>query len=140
MRVLVDSTIWSFALRRPRGKLNLREQGHVGELTELIKEGRATLIGVIRQELLSGLEEPKFERLRSDLQRFPDEMSTTDDHEEAARLYNACRRNGVVGSVVDMLICAIGVRREMAIYTGDADFERYAKHIPIRLHRPRRRD
>jgi predicted nucleic acid-binding protein len=127
-------------MRRPSGKLNSREQALSDELTELIKEGRATLIGVIRQELLSGLEEPKFERLRVHLEQFPDEPSTTEDHEEAARLYNRCRGAGIVGSIVDMLICAIAIRHDLAIFTADLDFDLYAKHLPIRLHqaRPRR--
>jgi predicted nucleic acid-binding protein len=135
--VLVDSTIWSLAIRRPQAKLNPRESALLGELTELITEGRATLIGVIRQELLSGLEEPKFGTLREHLRQFPDEAVTTDDHEEAARFYNACRRAGIVGSVVDMLICAIAARHDLAILTSDRDFERYSKHLPIRLHQAR---
>jgi predicted nucleic acid-binding protein len=137
--VLVDSTIWSLAIRRPSAKLNPREQPLLDELTELIHEGRAALIGVIRQELLSGLEEPKFERLRGHLQHFPDEPATTEDHEEAARLYNACRRAGIVGSIVDMLICAIAVRRDLAIFTADRDFDGYARHLPVRLHQARER-
>jgi hypothetical protein len=73
------------------------------------------------------------------VRQFPDEASTTEDHEEAARLYNACRRAGIVGSIVDMLICASAVRHDLAIFTTDRDFDRYAKHLPLRLHRPRGR-
>lgn len=137
MRVLVDSTIWSLAIRRPRAKLSPGERALLDELSELITEGRTALVGVIRQELLSGLEEPKFGRLREHLRQFPDEETTTDDHEEAAKFYNACRRAGIVGSVVDMLICAIAVRHDLAVFTTDRDFERYAKVIPIRLHQAR---
>jgi hypothetical protein len=55
MKVLVDTSIWSLALRRRPGDLNPNENLLVTELTELIQEGRAAIIGLIRQELLSGI-------------------------------------------------------------------------------------
>ena len=140
MRVLVDTTIWSLALRRRPRKLGAPQQALVGELTELIEGGRAALTGVIRQELLSGIrDEPAFERLRGRLRHFDDEALTADDYEEAARHYNVCRSAGVAGSAIDFLLCAIASRRDLAIFTTDRDFERYAKHLPIRLHHARKR-
>ncbi len=51
MKVLVDTCIWSLALRR-----NTPKSIHlVAELKELISEVRVQLIGPIRQELLSGI-------------------------------------------------------------------------------------
>jgi len=35
---------------------------------------------------------------------------------------------------IDLLICAIAYRHKLAIFTTDRDFDRYAKHLPIRLH------
>jgi len=55
MKVLVDTSVWSLALRRRREVLNSAEKSVVAELTVLIQEGRAGIIGLIRQELLSGL-------------------------------------------------------------------------------------
>jgi len=32
------------------------------------------------------------------------------------------------------LLCAIAYRHSLAIFTTDRDFERYAQHLPVRLH------
>ncbi len=74
MKVLVDTSVWSLALRR-RGRPN---DPAVGELRSLIDEGRVALIGPIRQELLSGIRTSEaFERLRDHLQPFSDEQRAT---------------------------------------------------------------
>ena len=65
MTVLVDTPVWSLALRRRQGDLNVREQGLTRALEELVREGRAQIMGAIRQELLSGIrEEEHFHKLR----------------------------------------------------------------------------
>lgn len=55
MNVLIDTAVWSLALRRKNEDLNANEGLLVSELSELIREGRARLIGLVRQELLSGI-------------------------------------------------------------------------------------
>jgi len=55
VNVRVDAPVWSLALRRSARNLNPREKAIVAELAGLINEGRARLIGLIRQELLSGI-------------------------------------------------------------------------------------
>lgn len=59
MNVLVDTTVWSLALRRRREKLSLIEQGVVAEWESLAASGRVVLVGPIRQEVLSGIREEK---------------------------------------------------------------------------------
>jgi hypothetical protein len=104
VRVLVDTPIWSLALRRHAGNLNPNENKLKQTLTELIREGRILMIGPVRQELLSGLrEDSQFNRLRDDLRPFKDEAIQTDDYEEAARMSNLCSSRGVASSSVDML-------------------------------------
>jgi predicted nucleic acid-binding protein len=138
LKVLVDTSIWSLALRRRAHQLSREERDHVGEFAAVAREGRAALIGAIRQEVLSGIaEKSRFEYLRILLRDFDDELVSTDDYEEAARHTNTCMKKGVAGSAIDFLICAVATRRDFGIHTADPDFERYAKHIPIRLHRPR---
>jgi hypothetical protein len=103
-------------------------------LTELIREGRTVLIGPVRQELLSGISEGAvFDRLAEHLRWFPDELLTEADFEEAARCDNRCRRAGVVGSSTDFLICAVALRRDIPVFTSDADFVRYASPLSLRL-------
>ena len=138
MNVLVDTSIWSLALRRETESLNAGEKFLVAELSELIREGRARLIGLVRQELLSGTKTTEhYEKLRLHLHSFPDEPIGTSDHEEAAKAGNQCRGKGIVVSIVDVLLCAVAIKREWAIFTMDRDFTNYAKVLPISIHAPR---
>jgi len=133
MRVIVDTCVWSLALRRARSRPSV----HVEELATLINDGRVEMLGPIRQELLSGVRDPgEFERLRARLGAFPDLPIVTPDYVEAARCFNVCRAAGVQGSNTDFLICAVSVRAGCSMFTTDRDFERYAKHLPIKLHKP----
>ena len=134
MRVLVDTSVWSHALRRKgRHDATIR-----GELERLITEGRVVMLGPIRQELLSGLKtEQQFERLRQGLAPFPDEQLVRDDYERAALCFNQCRRKGIQGSNTDFLLCAVALEREIPIFTMDNDFRLFQKALTIRLHTPR---
>ncbi len=139
MNVLIDTSVWSFALRRKNESLSTNERLLVAELSELIREGRARMIGLVRQELLSGIKvAEQYEKLRLHLRSFPDEVVDTSDYEEAAKAGNRCRAKGVVVSIVDILLCAVANKRLWAIFTTDPDFSSYAKVLPVRIHAPRR--
>ena len=130
MKVLVDTSVWSLALRR-RAR---RQDPSVEELRSLVDEGRVAMIGAIRQELLSGIRTPEsFQRLRDHLRPFPDEQLEEADYEQAAAHFNKCRAQGVQGSNTDFLICAVAERRKMPILTTDTDFTRFAEILPIAL-------
>ena len=134
MGVLVDTSIWSLALRR-KGKINTVEQGLTALLADLIRQKRARLIGSIRQELLSGIRDlAEYERLRKYLHAFPDEPLDTTDYEQAARCFNQCRLRGIAGSPADFLICAVALARKWQILTTDADFKAYADVMPILIY------
>jgi predicted nucleic acid-binding protein len=134
MLVLVDTPIWSLALRRRSADLNPREQRLTSNLRELIQDGRAQLVGPVRQELLSGLrEDSTFRKLRHHLRAFDQVTLDIADHEEAARLHNQCRTRGIAGSAIDFLICAIALRRNWQIFTTDRDFPRYAGVLSLNL-------
>ncbi|MGA9391014.1 MAG: PIN domain-containing protein [Candidatus Sulfotelmatobacter sp.] len=138
MFVLVDTPIWSLALRRTFKDLNPQEKIQTGALRELIREGRAQLVGPVRQELLSGIRHEKaFLELRDHLRAFDQVVLEIADYEEAARINNRCRSRGIAGSEIDFLICAIADRRNWEIFTADRDFARYAKVLPLRLYEPR---
>ena len=135
MSVLVDTSVWSAALRRRKVD---EESPVVRELRELIAEGAALMIGPIRQEILSGIRQARqFESLRELLRPFPDVKLTTADYERAAESFTVCRRQGVQGSNTDFLICAVAERLQVAIFTSDGDFTHYSKLLPIELHRSR---
>jgi predicted nucleic acid-binding protein len=97
------------------------------------------MIGLVRQELLSGIKATEqYEKLRLHLRSFPDEVADTSDYEEAAKAGNRCRAKGVVVSIVDILLCAVANKRLWTIFTSDPDFSNYAKVLPLRIHAPRR--
>jgi hypothetical protein len=89
VQVLVDTSVWSLAFGRHRRRLSETETERIASLRDLVRDGRARLIGPIRQELLSGIREPaQFERLRDQLRAFPDEALTSGDYEQAAHWSN----------------------------------------------------
>jgi predicted nucleic acid-binding protein len=137
MMVLVDTPIWSLALRRRDRDLNPQEQQLTAALRDLIRDGRAQLVGPVRQELLSGIrEESTFRKLRDQLRAFEETGMTVADYEDAARMNNQCRSRGIAGSAIDFLICAAAFRREWQIFTTDRDFSRYAAPLKLKLYQP----
>jgi predicted nucleic acid-binding protein len=135
MSVIVDTPVWSLALRRRRKDLSRSERRLVTEWAGLVQEDAVMLVGPVRQELLSGIKEAAtFERLRRHLRAFDDEPLTGDDFEAAARCCDRCRAAGVAASSIDYSICAVAFRHRAAIFTTDSGFARYARLLPIRLH------
>ena len=130
MNVIVDTDIWSRALRRKqKPDTNLIEK-----LAHLIDEGRVIMLGPIRQEILSGIKEKKqFELLKRKLNAYHDYSITTMDYEKAAEYFNTCRSKGIQGSNTDFLICAVAVNNIMSIFTLDKDFKLFSKFIPIKV-------
>jgi predicted nucleic acid-binding protein len=135
MIVFVDTPIWSLALRRKTTSKS--DQAYSTELSHLIRQARATLIGPIRQEILSGVRDGTvFELLRSHLRGMDAVTVETIDYEQAACMSNTCRQKGIQGSAADFLLCAVSARYEAPVFTTDRDFLSYAKHLDIALHQP----
>ncbi len=132
--VIVDTSVWSLALRRRRNKPAY--DAPIAELARLIGEGEALIAGPIRQELLSGIaSEEQFVALRERLEPFPDLPILTRDYERAAMCFNQCRARGIQGSNTDYLICALALRLRVPVFSTDLDFGRYAEILGVRLHR-----
>ena len=133
MNVLVDTSVWSSALRKRT--LAKAELSNVAELKELIHEARVVMIGPVRQELLSGIsDDRKFSLVKERLQAFEDLSISQSDYEKAAEFFNACRRKGIQGSHIDFLICAVAFNNKLSIFTTDKDFQNYASILEIVLH------
>ncbi|MBN1296616.1 PIN domain-containing protein [bacterium] len=132
MRVLVDTSIWSLALRRAKEDASDISR----ELESLIADHRVVIIGPIRQELLSGIRSgSQFDNLKKRLAAFPDELIASEDYEEAARIFNICRQKGIQGSNTDFLICAVAKRRQFEIFTIDKDFTLFSEVVAIMLYK-----
>jgi len=129
--VIVDTSVWSLALRRKRPAVDPT----TAELKRLIDEGNACLTGPIRQELLCGVTvEDQFNLLRERLEAFPDIPILTQDYERAAHCFNQCRVRGIQGSNTDYLICALALRLDLPVFSTDRDFVRYARILDVHLH------
>ena len=136
--ILVDTSIWSLALRRRPAALSTEEHRLVEEWARLVGDGLATLIGPIRQEVLSGVRRPEvFQALRRSLADFPYLSIAAADYDRAAEFFNLCRAHGITGGPIDMLISAVAHRHEVAVFAADTDYARYARHLPLRLNLPR---
>ncbi len=134
MKIIVDTCIWSLALRRN----TVEDNPYIEELRNLIEEIRVQLIGPIRQELLSGIKsKQQFNTLKLHLEAFEDLELEAKDYELAAEYFNAARKKGIQGSNIDFLICAISSRRKMPILTTDKDFTSFQTAFPFSLHIPR---
>lgn len=134
MNIVIDTSVWSLALRRRKAVRAIEAL----ELAELIREGRVAMLGPVRQELLSGVANPEqHETLREYLRAFPDVPLEPEDYEEAAAFFTRCRAKGIQGSNTDFLICAVASRRQLGILTTDIDFAHFAKVLPVHLHVPR---
>ena len=130
MKVLVDTSVWSLALRRSKSD-KIAE-----DLAVLIHASLVVLIGPVRQEILSGISnENVFFELKSKLAYFEDLPISTFDYETAAQFFNTCRAQGIQGSHTDFLICAVASNNDLLIFTTDQDFKHFAKHLPIRLYK-----
>jgi predicted nucleic acid-binding protein len=135
LKVVVDTPIWSLALRRQSHHLSAVENRRKVAFSELIKDGRVLMVGPVRQELLSGIrEEPQFKRLRELLRAFPDHGLSVDYYELAAEMANLCRTRGVANTPTDMLICSVASISKSQIFTTDKDFDRYATFLPISVY------
>jgi predicted nucleic acid-binding protein len=135
MRVLVDTTIWSLALRRRRGGLSSADQRLVYEWRALVLAERAVLAGPIRQELLSGIRNSTFFQITKDqLQYYEHLLISLDDYDQAAVFANVLHAAGLATSPMDLILCAIAHRWGTPILTTDRDFELYSRHIPLELH------
>ena len=126
MKLLVDTCVWSLALRRrDAASLSPDEQKLKAELVQAIYDGRVAMLGLIRHELLSGIKEKaQFDKVKAALDPYVDEPINTADHEYAACLYNESRIQGVQAGTVDILICALAVRRGWEVLSSDDGLNR----------------
>ena len=136
MNVLVDTCVWSSALRRRT--TTSRDRPVVDELGELIREKRVVMIGAVRQEILSGIrDDALFASIRDRLRAFPDLVPGESDYERAASCFNSCRKRGIQGSNTDFLVCAMALGHGLSVFTTDEDFMMFRDGLGVTLHSPR---
>jgi len=131
MTLLVDTSVWSLALRRD-GAVTTPE---VAALRKAI-EGSDVVVttGLVLQELLQGFNGPKDRQAIMD--RFgalPLIQPDREDHVAAAEVRNACRRSGVQMGTIDALLIQLCGRHDLTLLSADKDFSNAAAFVPFKL-------
>ena len=129
MNLLVDTSVWSQALRRDR-------PAEVPEVTRLglaIDRGESLLTtGLILQELLQGFAGATAQQQIIDrFAAFPLIVPDRRDHIAAAELRNTCRRGGVQVGTIDALLAQLCLRHDLTLLTTDRDFHHIARLAPL---------
>lgn len=133
--VIVDTSVWSLVLRRSQPIESSTEKAAAKAFAELSRDGQIGLLGLVRQELLSGISSSdKFNAIKAAVAHFDDVAVLTADYEQAAEFNNTCRKKGIQGAHTDYLICGVAYRLDASILSTDKDFMHYAQLLPIRLH------
>ena len=134
MSLLVDTSVWSLALRRD-AELHVLEV--VALRNALLGTDQIFSTGLVLQELLQGFAGPKARE--SILERFtalafiePDRQ----DHVEAAEIRNTCRRNGVQIGTIDALLIQLCKKHDLQLLTTDNDFRSARLHVEFNLWSP----
>ena len=127
MNLVVDTSVWSLVLRRPRVD---DANTHVQAFRAYLESNNGLfLLGNILQELLDGLRSSRqVDRLVQLLEPFPLLDLDRSTYIAAARLRTACREKGVLAGPIDFLIAAACCQYGYPLLTADRDFSRIAKH------------
>lgn len=138
MNLVVDTSVWSLVLRRPK----------VDEASPFVRAFRmhieardgVFLLGNILQELLDGLQSKKeFDRLVRLLDPFPLMPVERETYIASAKLRQHCRAKGVQAGAIDCLIAAACIERGYPLLTADRDFTHIAQHSELVVLQPEQR-
>jgi hypothetical protein len=135
MKILVDTSVWSLALRRQTGIVN----PEAIVLKGLIEQGEDIyLLGITLQEVLQGIKNPKdFHSLKGYFEAFPVIGLTREDYIKAAELKNHLIKNGKQASTIDALIASVAISYNCHLLTSDEDFGHIAKYSKLKLFKNR---
>ncbi len=134
MTLLVDTSVWSLALRRDPAPPT-PPTPHVYALRDGL-EGDEIVVttGLVLQELLQGFSGP---RARKEIiERFtalPLLTPDRQDHIDAAALRNHCRRSGVQIGTIDALLAQLCIRHGLTLLTTDNDFVHAAEYCALKV-------
>lgn len=131
MTLLVDTSVWSLALRRDIEA----PDPEVHELKEaLFGSDVVVTTGLVLQELLQGFSGPRAQaRIVERFAALPLLQPDREDHVNAAGLRNRCRKAGVQLGTIDALLAQLCIRHDLTLLTTDKDFTHAAGHCPLRV-------
>ena len=131
MTLLVDTSVWSLALRRDA----VPKQPEIAALKVALAGSEVVVTtGLILQELLQGFAGPKARKqIIESFASLPLIQPDRDDHIAAAELRNVCRKVGVQLGTVDALIAQLCITHNLTLLSTDKDFAHAAKHCNLKL-------
>lgn len=131
MTLLVDTSVWSLALRRDGGV----ETKEVIALREALLGGDTVVTtGLVLQELLQGFSGPKSkEEITQRFGVLPLIQPDRQDHIAAAEIRNVCRRSGVQIGTIDALLIQLCDRYGLTLLSSDKDFANAAPFVPFKF-------
>lgn len=131
MNVLVDTSVWSLALRRDA----LPDTKETQTLARCLQRKDALFsTGIIVQELLQGFRGPKQrDRIVDHMGSLPLIVPDLTDHINAASLQITCRRKGIQIGTIDALLAQLAISHDLELLTTDRDFFLIARHAPLRI-------
>ena len=121
--VLIDTSAWIFALRRPPHHL-VRDR-----VDDLLGENRVAILPMISLELLGG----EFQRLKSGLESLHQVPLGKREWDKAARLAFELRRRGKTIPYTDILIGAVALLYDLTLLHVDSHFHLIAEELPLRV-------
>ena len=129
MTILVDTSVWSLALRRDAEA----SEPEVQVLKHsLLGDEVVVTTGLVLQELLQGFSGAKAQaQIVHRFASLPLIQPDRDDYIGAAALRNTCRRAGVQIGTIDALLAQLCIRHELTLLTTDQDFVHAAKHCAV---------
>jgi len=131
MTLLVDTSVWSLALRRDI-EASEPEARHLRDA--LFGSEVIVTTGLVLQELLQGFSGPKArERIVERFAALPPLQPDRSDHIAASALRNVCRNAGVQIGTIDALLAQLCIRHDLILLTTDKDFTHAARHCPLRV-------
>jgi predicted nucleic acid-binding protein len=133
MSLLVDTSVWSLALRRDAPP----DVPEVRALRDALAGGEiVATTGVILQELLQGVVP---ERARTQIIETFTALEylapSREDHVAAAGVRNTLRSAGVPVGTTDALITHLAIAGGHTLLTADKDFQTASSHVSLRLWR-----
>jgi predicted nucleic acid-binding protein len=134
--LLVDTSVWSLALRRDADSSAppVRFLRHALGSDEMV-----LTTGLVLQELLQGFSGPPASNaIIEQFTALPFVTPDRQDHIDAAGLRNRCRRAGLQIGTIDALLAQLCMRHELTLLTTDNDLVMAAAHCPLQVWHPSR--
>ena len=131
MTLLVDTSVWSLALRRDAAA----NEPEVAALKDALAGSDIVMTtGVVLQELLQGFVTPKARsQIIESFAALGLIQPDRDDHIAAADLRNSCRKSGVQIGTIDALIAQLCIRHGLILLSTDRDFQHASRYCKLKL-------